>query len=60
MASEQTLKTIQLFHKDGYLAADFKLFGVPQTTEEAEIWMANYQKIRNKIFEYNQTKESKI
>ena len=54
MASEQTLKTIQSFHKDGYLSADFKLFGVPQTIEEAEIWMSNYQKIRNQIFEYNQ------
>jgi len=47
MASEQTLKSIQSFHKDGYLAADFKLFGIPQTKEEAEVWMANYQKIRN-------------
>jgi len=56
MASEQTLKTIQSFYKDEYLAADFKLFGVPETKEEAEIWMANYQKIRNQIWEYNQTK----
>ena len=54
MASEQTLKAIQSLHKDGYLSADFKLFGVPQTTEEVEIWMANNQKIRNQIFEYNQ------
>ena len=53
MASEQTLKAIQSFYKDGYLAADFKLFGVPQTIEEAEVWMANYQRIRNKIFKYN-------
>ena len=54
MASEQTLKTIQSFYDDGYLKADFELFGVPETTEEAEIWMAKYQKIRNQIFEYNQ------
>jgi len=53
MASEQTLKTIQSFYKDGYLAADFKLFGVPQTTEEAEIWMANYQRIRNQLAGFN-------
>lgn len=49
MASEQTLKMIQSLHKDGYLAADFKLFGVPQTLEEAEVFMANYQKIRNQF-----------
>ena len=60
MASVQTLKSIQSFYVDGYLAVDFKLFGVPQTTEEAEIWMANYQSIRNQIFEYNQSEESKI
>jgi len=57
MASEQTLKAIQSFYKDGYLAADFKLFGVPQTIEEAEVWMANYQRIRNKIFKYNKLLE---
>jgi len=53
MASKQTLETIQSLHKDGYLSADFKLFGVPQTTEEAEIWMENYQKIRNQLAGFN-------
>jgi hypothetical protein len=55
MASEQTLKTIQSLYKDGYLSADFKLFGVPQTTEEAETWIANYQRIRNVAWLINQT-----
>lgn len=49
MASEQTLKTLQSLHRDGYLSADFKLFGVPQTTEDAEAFMANYQRIRNEF-----------
>jgi len=56
MASEQMLKSIQSFYTDGYLAADFKLFGVPQTTEEAEIWMANYQTIRNNFFDMSMIK----
>jgi len=37
------LEFIQKLHADGFLQADFKLFGVPH----AEIWMANYQSIRN-------------
>jgi len=41
------LEFIQKLHADGYLAADFKLFGVPQTEQDAEIWMAQYQSIRN-------------
>ena len=54
MASEQTLKSIQSFYKDGYLSADFQLFGVPQTKEEAEIWMKEYQNIRTKAWLINQ------
>lgn len=42
-----SLEFIQKLHADGYLSADFKLFGVPQTKEDAEIWMAQYQSIRN-------------
>jgi len=41
------LEFIQKLYQDGYLSADFKLFGVPQTNEDAEIFMAQYQSIRN-------------
>jgi len=47
--SDITLKFIQNLHDSGYLAGDFKLFGVPQTKEEAEEFMNNYQRIRNKL-----------
>jgi len=46
-----TVNLIQGLHKDGYLKADFQLFGVPETREEAEVWMKKYQDIRNKFFE---------
>jgi len=42
-----TLEFIQKLHVDGFLQADFKLFGVPQTEQDAEIFMAQYQSIRN-------------
>jgi len=41
------LEFIQKLYQDGFLQADFKLFGVPQTKEDAEIFMAQYQSIRN-------------
>jgi hypothetical protein len=42
-----TLECIQQLHRDGYLQADFKLFGVPQNEEELQDFLRNYQRIRN-------------
>lgn len=47
--SKLTLNFIQKMANDGYLKADFELFGIPENEEQAEIFMANYQKIRNQL-----------
>ena len=47
--SKATLDLLVGLHADGYLAADFRLFGVPTTVEEAEVFMTKYQAIRNTL-----------
>lgn len=47
--SKLTLNFIQKMQEDGYLKADFELFGVPQTEQDAEVFMSNYQRIRNQL-----------